>query len=278
MPHGETEHPADQAAGAPRPDLMSMPLYVPAGCSVRPAPDRRAGLSLVVQSQLMVVFWCAWLLCCLLVAILLLPRAEAVRTVVLMAMIGQLLLWPALRLSHRQPFGAADDDSPPSRMRYARLSVLMDWFSLNLILLCVVWLFWFMVDWSIAQMGAMLALAGAWSLLIGAVIAWGRATDAGRRRTLAMALCILLTVGEPALVGLVQWLSDGLARSWPLGLSPFTTIWQVALAGKPGQALPTEALARQIAMVLIAATAGWMLLAWLSRLSRCAPHRQSTGG
>jgi len=186
--------------------------------------------------------WSLWLLGAWAVTLAIDSTVPAVRWMVYAALMGLMLIWPMLRLSQR---GTA-----------ALAGTLLDWVCLMLVFQAVIWPLRLSGDWTMPQTWWLNATMGAWSLLTGLVIAWGRRVDRGSIRTLAMVACVGLLLGEPALRA-----STGIV-SGDLWLSPLGLVWQLTES-------PTHYVAQRWAMPVgsagAAALVGWGLLGWWAR-------------
>lgn len=251
-------------------------------------PPRLAGRECALQSRLLVIGWCLWLLGCLVTTWVLMPAEQPswimARWVTLGAAVGMLVIWPAVRLSQAHRFGPGDDRGRANRFRIAQYLVILDWLSLNIILGCVTGLFWLMDGWTIdgwtwEQALLITGLCAGWSAAAGAVIAWGRAQESGLSRSLAMLVCLLLLAGEPLLIAGAAWLQglggDGSTTSaWKPGLNLLTPLWEVTIMPTRWQAGMFHRFIEPLALSLLLAASGWMALRWLSRLG----GRAAVGG
>ena len=209
-----------------------------------PAADRAAAERGGEVRELM-LGWCLWLLGAWAVTLFLDAPVPAARWMILLAAIGLMLAWPALRLSQRNGRGGT-----------LRIT-LLDWASLMIILQAVIWplrLASGLGDplWTVGQALWLAAAMGAWSLLTGAIIAAGRWTTSGLGRTLAMTLCVLLLVGEPLVMVLA-------ARNggWAFWVSPVGVLWE--LMG-PRYGLDYPAIQARTVAAGFAAVAAWAAL------------------
>jgi len=190
---------------------------------------------------------CGWMLGSWLLALGLDSAPVASRWMVFGCLFGLLLIWPAIRLSQ----GTARD-----RCSRADLGVVFaDWVKLGLLLQLVIWPLWLSAEWRPRQA---LWLSGgllAWSLLAGAILAWGRA-GGGARRTLAMILCLALLLAEPALMGLLS--AGGGPTGWVMRVSPLEMAWTLTASGGWEW---TDFWRQRITWVFVAAALAWIAMA-----------------
>ena len=210
----------------------------------------------------MVLAWCLWLLGAWAVT---LSRGDSsgpsVRWMVLSAMAGMMLLWPAFRLSQdyrvQQGYGSAAHDKGP--MPIGRL--FFDWVSLNFVFQAVIWPLQITAGWRLTQTLLLDGAMASWSLLMALLIAWGMGSARGARRAWAMGLCVLLLFGEPVLISLVVLATQSHHESivpWHMRVSPIETLW--ALADSRRLWAPGPWVER-VAAAAAAGTLGWLLLA-----------------
>ena len=232
---------------------IAAPLSTP-----RPATGRR----------LLIIGWCFWLMGTWAVLWLIggwtLP---ALRAMVFSGMIGMLGLWPAVRLS--QPTGEADFNTPrpmlPSDRAWARVcrATFFDWVCLNLVFQAVIWPLQLATKWPLPQAIWLDTTIAGWSLLTGLLIAWGRGTDHGGGRLVAMLLCVGVVILEPGL----WWLGwrAGIAGVPMMRLSPLQAIWGFTATDlSPAELQGTIASQGvQVISVTAAAIAGWIVLSGL---------------
>jgi hypothetical protein len=221
---------------------------------------------------------------------------------------------PAPAAGEAQPAGEEPAANQKSGIRnqkplYTALHVLRDWAVLNLIFQAVIWPLQLVPEWgreggqwqelvsaferSLERIVWLdLALAG-WSLVIALLVAWGTRPGGWRRRALAMGLCLLVLVGEPllmallnigsrlraggSLANLVDPVGARLAHQAAAGITPWCWIMRVS----PVQALwgltidpvnwVAEPFASQVIAILAAGVAGWIgagLILWRRRQVR----------
>lgn len=207
----------------------------------------------------MIIAWCLWLLGAWGVALLSSSGIPAVRWTVLASVIGLMAMWPAARLSQAEQI----DDT--RRRPQAALAILLEWLCLVLVFQMVIWPLRIVADWPVRQALWLNAAVAAWSLLTAAAVAWGRQFRTSLGRTVMMAVCMLVLVGEPALMALTP--SSGpspLRFVWTMRLSPLQALWAMT-APSPG---PLEPWMGVILTITAAAVAAWLVLfvfAWLNR-------------
>ncbi len=242
----------------PDPPPKPAPAQAAAEPGIRPLvfaldPARRS-------THLVILFWCAWLLCSWLVCLLnASPRLAARLTMPFAALTGMMVLWPLIRLSTSfEPPSAADADPMPSTPPVRPSThVLREWLYLNILLQAVLWPLMINAQWTLHQTLWLAWVFAAWSLLVGLVTAIGLRRGSAAARTLAMLGCLALLLVEPGIallrsgVGAGQWLVSpiGLIRTLTTPFSP---------------ALRVEDAAGIIA-VTAAGILGWLLYALLLR-------------
>lgn len=249
-PPGEDQPSTDSLAGVPAdpPDLAADASEFPSleheiqlppeePTAVRPAPPARRGPHDFATRGL-VLLWCMWLLGSWFMTMRIKPTLPRIRLMVLAAAIGLFVLWPLLRLSQqvlryrwsdpRSEGGPAVLRAHPAGHGPSAGTIFADWVSLMAVFQAVLWPLPLTTGWSVEQALWLDAAMAAWSFLIAAIVALGCAADGAFRRTLAMLIVLLLLVGEP----LVMWLinlnaprSGGL--TWTLRISPLQAIWEM---------------------------------------------------
>ena len=207
-------------------------------------------------SRGLVLAWCLWLLGSWAVARWLDSSGPVVRWMVLAALSGLMLLWPAFRLSQDYPVaqGYGSTASGPTAMPPGR--VLLDWLSLNIVFQAVVWPLHVTAGWSVSQTLLLDAAVASWSLVTALLIAWGGRHRIGTQRTWAMVLCLLLVAGEPLVMVLMN------NATWHMRVSPIETIW--VLTG-PAGSWSADPWIERVAAVAAAAIWGWGVLAIFNR-------------
>jgi len=229
----------------------------------------------------LVLGWCMWLLISWSITLAIGATAHAVRWVVFSALVGLMGVWPALRLSQQMPGpagataaepGHEDRASAPKRV----LATGLDWVCLMGVFQVVVWPLMVVGGWSIQQTLWLDVAIGAWSALTGVLLGLGRIVPVPGARSLAMMLCMLLVVGEPALMSLLGYRPGSVfGNGGPSGghsggggegmlVSPVQAVWELTTTVQPSDPwswLPT------LLSVLTAAVLGWVLL-WGVALTR----------
>lgn len=206
--------------------------------------------------------WCLWLLGSWSVTLWIDSTVPAVRWMIFAAMIGLMVIWPVLRLSHDTLGSQA---RVPERAFESVTSgqIMADWLSMMLVFQAVLWPLRISSNWSLEQCGWLDAAVASWSLLIGAVVAFGCASVSGARRALAMLLCLLLFLGEPLVMALVNYSAARRAGViWPMRLSPIEAIW--TLTAEPS-AWMLGAWRERILAVALAAAAAWVWVIFSTR-------------
>lgn len=193
----------------------------------------------------LVLLWCLWLLGSWLVSSRIDGVYSATRWMVFAGIVGLMVMWPALRLGQ-------------DRQRISRpTQVLWDWWCLNLVVQTVIWPLQLSARWSLEQTLWIDASMASWSLLTGAVLAWAGGVWTPRRDGLfsgaAMAVCMLLLMGEPLLLASLAWLD--LQVTWRMWLSPIDVLWDLT-------SQPPVVHRERILAVAALALACWLPLAW----------------
>lgn len=236
----------------------------------------------------LVLFWCLWLLGSWAVTLWVDATAPALRWMTFASAFGLMVVWPLVRLSqharrprhrprparrrHTARFGGA---TPPWAWRgLSPWLVFRDWVCLNLVFQAVIWPLRATGQWEVAQAAWLDAAFVGWSLLTALVIAWGVRSRQPSHRAAAMAICMLILLGEPvvqivASLGAQADLWPNVA--WRLRVSPIQTLWELAGEDDPVNwaGLPWSPA---IISVIIAAAAGWAVLVVVQRVSN-APQQ-----
>ncbi len=230
--------------------------------------------------------WCLWLLGSWAVTLWLDSTRPAVRWMVFAALMGLMLLWPVFRLSQDYPVpqryrtaekrGPAERASAPTPRDWLPPAlplgrVLLDWLSLILVFQAVIWPLLVTAGWGLKQTLLLDAAVASWSLVTAALVAWGcRGRTAGHRAT-AMVLCLLLVLGEPAVLAMLDLVWPGPAGGWTLRVSPIQTIWALTDPTWSWSAAATAGWVERVAAAAAAGGLGWVLLVLFNRGS--APAR-----
>lgn len=274
---------ADDEDVAPPP--LPPPYYRPAILLQNPPGSRELLLG-----------WCFWLLGSW-VLLGMGAHATPVRWMIFAALGGMLLVWPAFRLSQNGcvrrrirlsappppqapgagmtamttmapmmpadadvPAGAPITPEPPLVSRLTPGVIFRDWFALNMVFQAVVWPHLITGLWSLDQAAWVSAAVAAWTLLAGAVIAWGCRSCRGGIRLAAMTLVLLLFIGEPVILAYVNHLGDRTQQpgyDWPMHVSPIEAVY--ALTAPPVRFNPSP-WATPLICVTLAAGAIWVWL------------------
>lgn len=249
------------------------------------------------------LLWCLWLLATWVIAILGNTGLPPIRWMILSAMLGLTLAWPLLRLMQESPSAGPAESLPrttrvrlPDALRDADSSassstragdgddavtsrgapkprawdvmrlILRDWLALILVFQVVVWPLQLTAMWSLGQAIVLDGSVAAWSLLVGAIIAWGCMGDRPSRRTIAMVLVVLLLFGEPLIMAIINFnASRGQGILWPMRVSPIETVWSAT--GVPADWIGGPWIERTIAAG-IAAVLAWAALGISLMMSR----------
>ncbi len=208
--------------------------------------------------RLLILAWCFWLLVNWLAVLGMGGGLRAARVLVFACMIGMSLLWPMLRLS--QHTAAGRTGRGPGAWR-----LLLDWFCLVLVLQATIWPLRLVAGWHVSQVAWLVAAIGAWGLLAGAVAAVGQRSRHGYIRAWAMVACVLLLVGEPLLMGLLNTGTAEARVAWPMRVSPIQAMWAMST---PDANWSPGPWATQIVGVFAVATVSWVLILALKRIQR----------
>ncbi len=170
-------------------------------------------------NRAVVIGWCAWLLGSWTINMDVQAPIPAARWMIYSGLIGMTMAWPMWRLSI-----AIVAPTAPTQA----YGVFVDWLNLNLVFQAVLWPLSLTTRWSEPQTLWLAAALGAWSLLAAAIVAWGTHVPlhTGKRRAVAMILCLAVPLGEPAVLGVMNLeASQPSAVTWPMHLSPIQTLW-----------------------------------------------------
>jgi len=173
------------------------------------------------EPRIFALLWCTYLMVAALLTIfsvrfLGIPDSDEYRSACIMmcAMggIGASILWPALRLSQERP-------------RHPVRATFVDALVIAVPLQAVIWPMPMLTDWRYSVAISIGASIAAWTLIAGAVIAWGYLTG---RRLLAMAIALVLPLIVPILL-----VRNGLpptntpAPAWG-AMSPLSSAWALS--------------------------------------------------
>ena len=197
----------------------------------------------------LVLAWCGWLLGSWFIVLFGGGDLVPTRAMPLAALVGITLLWPAYRLGQRRPF-------PNGRVLGLHTHVVLDWMCLLIVFQSVLWPVRAIAGWGMAQAVWLDAAVAAWGLLAAWIISMGCRSPFGGHRMVAMAACVLVLLGEPALMGLINLGAahgDGLA--WTMWLSPLEAVW--AMTAPPSAWTPQPWSIRVMVIGLISLL-GWV--------------------
>lgn len=221
-----------------------------------------------MELQIILLGWCFWLLGVWGVALRMAPTGAAVRWMIMLAVVGLMLVWPAVRLSlggRRPQHGMLWDDVGGEHRQPltgdAPSLILVEWLCLMLIFQAVVWPVRWVAHWSFEQAAWVDAAVAAWSLVAALLVAVGVRLGRGLARAAVMLLAVALVVVEPLLVAATVWGGDNLGRGWTMRVTPLQAVWQ--LAGPAASFKPGD-WPMVIVSVGVAAFIGWILLLRLS--------------
>jgi hypothetical protein len=240
------------------------------GAPAMTPPKRPKILRRDLASPGLILIFCFWLLGSWGVSLGLDSSLPAIRYMIFSAMLGMLLVWPMLRLSQEHPKVYVRKAGKPSIMGDLESgspmtpgAVFSDWFSLNMLFLCVAWILRMSAGWSVSQTAWMSIAMASWSLIVGALLIFGCRVDDGRHRTRMMAACILLFLGEPlVLTAMNVFQSPGDAFRWRMVILPLEAIW--VMSG-PASGWETSVWAPRIKVVALMALGLWLVVLFTGR-------------
>lgn len=210
-------------------------------------------------SRGLMLAWSLWLLGSWVISLRLDSTLPAVRWMIFASLFGLMLLWPAFRLS--QDCLIEPDNSAYATGKSRTIlpkHIFLDWLRLNLIFQSVVWPLQVTARWWVAQTALLDAAVASWTLMVSVIVAWGCAARGGMQRTVAMLLCLLLLLGEPIVVLILNMSRSNIERSaWIMRISPLQTIWE--LSGSPW-GWSAGPWVERVVVVAVAALVGWILL------------------
>ncbi|MFW6336784.1 MAG: hypothetical protein ACOC3G_06625, partial [Phycisphaeraceae bacterium] len=216
--------------------------------------------------------WCAWLLVTWGLSLMKTSVVPASRWMIFVVAIGAMAIWPAFRLSQVGRGGGASEGRGSrgvSLPRMARRVVLGDWLTITVLTQMMIWPLWlssakvvpvgdvvvYHTRWSALQTAWLGAALAAWTLLTAATVAWGLGRNTRTAAMAAMAVCLLLLVGEPLAYAVAGAASVG-ETSWPaFRVSPLSTLWGLTVTKAEFRAEPWIA---RIASVGTAAIVAWL--------------------
>ena len=215
-------------------------------------------------SRGLMLAWSLWLLGSWVISLQMDSILPAVRWMIFSSLFGLMLLWPAFRLSQDCSIAPGDNDDATGKSRAILPKyIFLDWLRLNLIFQSVIWPLQITARWWVAQTALLDAAVASWTLMVSVIIAWGCAARGGMQRTVAMLLCLLLLLGEPIAVLILDMSRLNTEKSvWIMRISPLQTIWE--LSGSPWGWSAGPWIERVVA-VAMAALVGWILLILFNR-------------
>lgn len=253
--------PKPDPPGARKPGIRIGPfIFVP---ELLTAPGDDPWASRKGEPRIFALLWCTYLMVSALLTIfsvryLGIPDSDEYRGACIMMCVlggvGAAILWPALRLCQQRP-------------RHVVRSVLVDALIVAAPLQGVIWPMPMLTDWRWSVAMGIGAAIGLWTLITGALIAWGYLS--GKRlaaMSIALGLAMLAPAGLLATRGLPP-VSDH-APAWAV-LSPLTAPWALAWS-TPGWS-PAMSGAEWRAIVGLGVVGGAALVA-LQRLSSGQRH------
>jgi len=179
-------------------------------------------------------------------------RVFAVRGMVFACALGVMVLWPAFRLSQDMGVGRRGGSGGLYR-------VLLDWWSVVLLLQAVLWPLRMAGGWGVWQTVYLSGAIAGWGLLVGIIVAVGCRSRVGFHRVLAMMCCVLLLLGEPVFMGLLNWgVPRGTGVVWAMRVSPIQTLWW--LSSPPASGGFTGLGLTQVLGVFLVAVIGWCVM------------------
>lgn len=232
------------------------PINVEVGTGATHPPARTRSRPMELGGlRIIIIGWCFWLLGSWGVAVLSDTATPRARWMLLAAMLGLMLAYPAVRLSQ----GPNPDE--PGR---GALQVLLDWLAMITVFQAVLWSLHLIAAWPLVRGLWLNAAVLAWSLLAALIVGWARLFNIGAVRLLGMALCIALVLAEP----LTLWVAGVYPGSagWLLRVSPLQAVWE--MSAPPGKHVSHDWRPHILLIALIAiagwsALIGWRVIEWL---------------
>jgi len=171
-----------------------------------------------VSLRVVVLGWCLWLLGTWAGSLWIDSAQPATRWMLMGSVIGLMVIWPMARMSMD-----ADTRSSTGRLMFC------EWLTLITIFQAVVWPLSVTARWEIEQTLWLDLAVVAWSLLTALLVATGVRSPWAAHRCLVALLCVLLLVGEPALLMLTSLdLNAAPDEVWVMHISPIQTVWALA--------------------------------------------------
>jgi hypothetical protein len=233
---------ATPVARAPEQEAMQ-PATPEALAKLRKRQDRKVPGA----SRGMVLGWCLWLLGSWGVLYPTYGPVWAVRGMILAALIGLMVIWPLVRLSE-SPLQWHDRAAP---RWLTTTGVLVEWLSLIAVFQAVVWPLRVTGDWGLAQTLWLDGAVVSWTLITAAMVALGVAMPGGAGRSLIMATCVLLLLGEPLVMAMFP------GSDWDMRISPLQTVWALTDRGTAWQPEPWSG---RVTAAALAAAAAWAVV------------------
>jgi hypothetical protein len=222
-----------------------------------PTPGRASGRRHDVSPRALVLAWCLFLLMSWGLILQFDSPVPAVRWMVYACLVALMILWPVYRLS--QDGGMDATGRPPLSPQ----RILLDWVCLALVLQTVLWPMHLTAEWTIEQTFWLDVAFCGWTAVTGLIVAIGCQSNSGGHRTAAVALCVLLLLGEPVLLAaLNSGVFGGLSIHWTMRVSPLgaVSVMMTPMEYWQGGSYPVHAVS-----VAVAAAVGWVLFGLSSR-------------
>ncbi|MFP4144799.1 MAG: hypothetical protein ACLFV3_06610 [Phycisphaeraceae bacterium] len=214
--------------------------------------------------QLTLLVWCAWLLGAWGLRMRMASPEVGARWMLLASLAGMAVVWPAIRLSYATVL---------DQLRFARLtslSVLIEWLCLYLLLQAVVLGVALTVAWEPWQTLYVDLTLGGWTLIAAAVVGLACRWRRGWARSLGVAACLLLVLGQPLAVLVAAAVGLDGPAAWPWWGNPVATLW--GLTAAPGDYVLDVWTARVVGPLLVA---GGL---WLALLAIPTRRGEARGG
>lgn len=172
--------------------------------------------------------------------------APGVRLLLACVAVGLCAAWPLLRLSG-------------PRERWPVFRVVMDLVVLLALFHVVLWPLRLATPWPPSRLALMDAIVFGWTTIVGAIVAVAIHSNVARTRTVAMALCVLVTVlGLP-----LQIAAESLGLSSPPAWLLGPVMSSLSLGSEAGPESTGSNWAGVVALGVAAAVAWATMLAWL---------------
>lgn len=171
----------------------------------------------------------------------------AARWLILMALAGLMLVWPAIRLSGKGERRRVDVGT-------SAWTIIGEWLWLVIVLQAAVWPLRLVAHWRLDQTVWLAAALAAWSLLTAALVAMGVRRPTGEARTLTMLLCAALVLGEPAVMAAAAAFGG---EPWTMRISPLATVWAMV---QPVTNMSLDPWPGHVLVAAAAAVATWVVV------------------